>query len=179
VTQPERARLGAKDSAGAQPAQQRGRDGHLRDDLLSHFAHPQHGRLRGRRTVVSEGDVNASTGQLRRDAGHLRRRGGHDDPYSPLIGLDVGERLGVQDHARHRADLVGRHDPSADAEQHQQLYRYRGHGHAPNRPWQHAPRRVEHDVNGGPLPRQSLAGESRLRSGRHCRQQIADARQYL
>ena len=50
-----------------------------------------------------------------------RRRGAHDQAYVRAVGVDVHERVDMQDRVCKRADLVGGHRPHADAQQHDQL----------------------------------------------------------
>ena len=115
VMQAECPRLLVQQSAGALPAQRCGA-GHFGEELIAQRL--QHGdpAVNWHTRIVGEGDVYAACGQLGRHARDSRRGRVHDHPYSRLCGLDLHERMNVQELRRDGGHLVGGHHPRAQAE---------------------------------------------------------------
>jgi len=147
VVQAEGASLGAQHTPRALPAQ-RPRGRHFWQQLVAESAQrgdPPAGRHAG---VVGEGDVYPLRGELRCHGLDIGHRHVHDHTYLALRGRDADERMHVQDLVRQRADLVGGHHPRAQPEQQAQPHRERHQPQPPERDRPHAPRRLQHHVDG-------------------------------
>jgi hypothetical protein len=97
--------------------------------------------------------MDAPTGELGRQEGHLP--GGHalvhahDQAHVALAGLDLRERMYLQDLEGESVHLVGRHHPGAGRQQQHELGAQRGELQPPAGDRAHPLRGVQHHVHRG------------------------------
>ncbi len=176
VAQPQRARLRAQHAARAHPVEQRPARSTSGSSSSSQRAQRRRSvRARARRSRRRRTRGSPSPPARRRPTTIVAGGRMHDHADVRLRGRDVDEFVHVQQLVRHRRHLVGRHHPRADEQQQRQLGRERHQAQPPARDRAHAPRRLQHHVDGrrlvddagGAVRRRRLparAGSARRRS---------------